>query len=335
MMKLLLILSLIFNTGWYTQTSEHFVIHYQSDDRPIVKELLYLLENEHDRLTKIFETELIRPVDVYLHPDRTSLVQSVGIENASQWLMGIAINDNQIHLISPLNPPGNHTEKSIKEGLIHELVHICVASATVDPLPLWLNEGLAVFFARQRLYIREVPGILRTRITPPTFNELNDHDTFEQKRGYALSYTILEFITQRYGLEALSAFVQDYPDYEHLGAMSEMQLESQWQEYLRDNYLNLPPLQRWIDYRDNIFDANFNPIQVRDYANLSIMTQNEGVFTLIVLDPWGEPMQILFQRPIKNGFHEFRVDATNFPPGVYYLEMRHGNRIQVIRFSRQ
>lgn len=335
MIKYLLILSIFISPNWYSKTSEHFIIHYQSSDRPIVSEIIYLLEEEHDRLTKIFETELIRPVDVYLHPDRNSLVESVGIENASPWLLGVAINDTKIHLISPLNPPVNHTEKTIKEGLIHELVHICVASATVSPLPLWLNEGLAVYYAGQRQYIREVPGILRSRIRYPTFEELNVSELFEGEHGYALSYTILDFIVHRYGQAALSAFVQNYPDYEHLGVMSEMQLEAQWQDHLRDNYINIPPLQRWFDYRENIFDTNFNPIQVIDFANLSFMTNEDGVFTMIVLDPWGQAMQVLFQRRIRSGFHEFRVEASNFPPGVYYLELRLGNKIQVIQFSRQ
>lgn len=335
MLKYLLILSLLINTGWHSQRSEHFVIHYQSEDRPIISELLYLLEGEYDRLTKFFNTELIHPVDVYLHPDRTSLVQAVGMENASRWLIGVAINDTKIHLISPLNPPGNHTEETVKEGLIHELVHICVASATVSPLPLWLNEGLAVYFARQRQFIREVPGVLRGRIRIPTLSELNIRESFENERGYALSYTILEFIVKRYGREALSAFVQHYPDYEYLGVMSDMQLEYQWQNYLRDNYINLPPLQRWLDYRDNIFDAVFRPTEVRDFAKLSFMTQEDGAFSMMVLDPWGELMQVLFQRPLKNGYHEFRIDAGNFSPGTYYLELRHGNKIQVIRFVRQ
>lgn len=334
MLKYLLILSLLLNTGWHTKTSEHFIIHYQSEDRPIIRDLLYLLEDEHDRLIEIFETELIRPVDVYLHPDRNSLVQAVGMENASRWLIGVAINDTKIHLISPLNPPGNHTEETVKEGLIHELVHICVASATVSPLPLWLNEGLAVYFAKQRQFIREVPGVLRNRFRIPTLRELNVRESFESERGYALSYTILEFIVKRYGHEALSAFVQNYPDYEQLGVMSEMQLESQWQDYLRDNYINLPPLQRWMDYRDNIFDAIFQPVEVRDFAKLSFMTQEDGAFSMIVLDAWGELIQVMFQRPLKRGYHEFRIDASNYAAGTYYMELRLANKIQLIRFTR-
>ena len=334
MVKSLIILSFLIGAGWQTRTSQHFIVHYQSPDRQVVTELLDLLEDQHDRLTQIFETELIRPVNIYLHPDRHSLTRSAGIENPSEWLVGVAINDTHVHLISPLNPPGNHTRESVKEGLIHELVHICVASATVTRLPLWLSEGLAVFYAGQRNFVREVPGVLRSSPTPPTLAEFDDPKFFEQKRGYAISYTIVEFMIQRFGREALIAFIQNYPDYDFLGAMSAMQLQLEWQEYLGDNYINPKPLQRWLDYSENIFETTFSPNPVRDYARLEFLAIEDGVFSIKILDFWGGIMQNLFQRPMTNGFHEFRIDASNFPPGIFYLEMQQGKRIQLIQFNK-
>jgi len=323
---------LLLSAGWQTRTSPHFIIYYQSPDRQIVTELLDLLEDKYDSLTQLFETELNQTVNVYLHPDRSSLAESSGIEEPSEWLVGVAINDTHIHLISPLNPPGNHTRESVKKGLIHELVHICVASMTTTRLPLWLNEGLAVYYAGQTEFKREVPGVLRSRLTFPTLSEFNDPELFEQKRGYAISYTLLEFMIQRYGEQALIAFVQNYPDYELLGTMSEMQIQLEWQEYLRDNYINPKPLQKWLDYRDNVFESTLSPNPVRDYAHLEIFTGEDGMFSLKVLDLWGGLIQVLFQRPLTNGFHEFSIDAGKFPPGIYYLELQQGRRIQLIRF---
>ncbi|MEA1877345.1 MAG: peptidase MA family metallohydrolase [Bacteroidota bacterium] len=334
MFKVLIIFSFLVNAGWQTRTSPHFIIHYQSPDRQIVTELLDLLEDQYDRLTQVFETELIQTVNVYVHPGRSSLSESAGIDNPSEWLVGVAINDTHIHLISPLNPPGNHTRESVKKGLIHELVHICVASKTKTRLPLWLNEGMAVYFAGQTEFMREVPGILRSRLTAPTLDEFNDPEYFEQKRGYAVSYTVIEFIIHRYGREALSAFIQNYPDYGFLGTMSIMQMQLEWQDYLQDNYINPRPLQRWLDYRENVFEASLSPNPVRDYASLEVFTGRDGTFSLKVLDLWGGVMQVLYQRPMINGFHDFRIDAVGFPPGIYYLELQQGRQVQLIRFTK-
>lgn len=334
MIRVFIILSFIISAGWQTRTSPHFIIHYQSPDRQVVVELLDLLEDQYDRLTQVFETELTQPVNVYLHPDRSSLSKHSGIEDSSEWLVGVAINDTHIHLISPLNPPHNHTRESVKKGLIHELVHICVASKNVTRLPLWLNEGLAVYYAGQTEFRREVPGVLYSRLTAPALEEFEDPDLFEQKRGYALSYTIVEFIIDKYGRDALSAFVQNYPDYAFFGTMSKMQMQLEWQEYLSDNYINPRPLQRWLDYRENIFETNLSPNPIIDYARLEIFTGEDGLFTIKVLDLWGGFMQMLFQRPMINGFHEFRIDASNYPPGIYYLELQQGKRTQIIRFTK-
>lgn len=322
-------------TGWQTRVGRHFDIHYQAPDRYTIEEVEDRLEEAYDELSGIFDARIREKVDVYIHPDQHSMVTVTRVENASRWLVGLAVNGREIHVVSPLNPPEQHSAQSVYEGLVHELVHICVHQMIPRRLPLWLNEGLAVYFARQHQFAREVPGILRSRPGLPLLDDLSDPLTFEKNRGYALSYTLIEFLVRQHGLFALKQFLTTYPDYAPLGWLSEMQLEVEWQQYLAGQYLNPPLLQRYLDHSDNVFEAFLNPNPVSGKATLEFVTTGDQIFSLRLLDPWGEPMQLIFQRPLRSGFHGFQIDATRFPPGVYYLELTSGQTVQLIRFVKR
>jgi hypothetical protein len=318
--------------GWNTKDSQHFAIHYQSADRTIVNEMLNLLEDEYSQLTRVFGNNIYQPVDVYVHPNQSSMVRFTKVKDPSQWLLGLAVNGEEIHIVSPLNAPGQRSKESVLEGMIHELVHICVAKMLPDPPPLWLNEGLAVYYAHQRQFARQVPGIIRARQQLPLLREFEDQRLFERNNGYPLSYTIVEFIISEYGEFALKEFLIDYPDYGSLGLMSEMQFENAWHRYLSRKYLDPEPIQRWYENRENVFEAKLFPNPISSEAQLEFFTGQDGIFSLRVLDPWGEPMQTLYQRPLKNGFHGFKIEAGSFPPGIYYLEMVQKQQVQLIRF---
>ena len=124
MLRYLLILLLIGTSGWTTRNSLNFAVKYQNPDRQVIAEVIDMLEDHYQRIAVEVGSDINHRVEVYIHPDRHSLLQSSGLRLASEWLVGVAINDREIHLISPLNPPGNHDSESVMDGLIHELVHI-------------------------------------------------------------------------------------------------------------------------------------------------------------------------------------------------------------------
>ena len=333
MLRYLLILLLIGTSGWTTRNSLNFAVKYQNPDRQVIAEVIDMLEDHYQRIAVEVGSDINHRVEVYIHPDRHSLLQSSGLRLASEWLVGVAINDREIHLISPLNPPGNNDSESVMDGLIHELVHICVANAGDAELPLWLNEGLAVYHAGQYRFAQEVPGLVRERIFFPSLNTLSESEGFDREHGYSLSYTIVEFMMREYGPERVRAFIKNYPNYNVLGLRSEMELENAWHYYLKYNYADPPALQQWVDHNENIFHATLDPNPVLEYAKLDFTAMGDEDFILRVLDPWGRRMQTLFYRPIIAGFHTFRIDATKFPDGIFYLEMTHGDSQQLIRFT--
>ena len=333
MTRVVLWISLLIAPAWLNFTGLHFNIYYRGPDKALVKAVEQQLESSYYRITNIFDVDFDEKIDVYIHPDLRSLKNNMNINDQSQWLVGLAVGDRTIHIVSPANPPGNHTYQSVMEGLIHEFVHICVARASSRPLPVWLNEGLAVYYSGQHRFTQEVPGIIQHTDNFPSLFSLSDQERFAQRKGYPLSYTIIEVAEKYAGEAAISRWVREYPDYSALGMSSPGELEELWHRHLYYKYKNPPPLDGWSEFAENTFDVRIEPNPIRDFGELSFAARDAGTFTIDLLDPWGNKMQNLFNRRVDRGIHALRIDARNFLPGIYYLELRLGGQRQLIRFT--
>ncbi len=319
--------------SWLSFSGDHFTIHYRGDDQYLIQDISQKLEDHYFRLTNFFEVDFEDRVDVYIHPNLYTLKNTMNLDDPSEWLVGLALGDKEIHLVSPRNPPGNHTYESVMDGLIHEFVHICVARSRKSHLPVWLNEGLAVYYSGQSRFAREVPGILNNMDGLPSLFSLSDADRFAKRHGYPLSFTIIEMVEKFAGQGGVSRWVREYPDNTALGLSRLNELEELWHQHLESKYKNPPPLGKWSDSSENTFQVTLEPNTIRDFGDLKFYVPSYGTFTVDVLDPWGGKMQNLFSKKIESGFHGFRIDARQFPPGIYYLELRTVDQEQLIRFT--
>ncbi|MFD2611162.1 hypothetical protein [Paenibacillus gansuensis] len=69
----------------------------------------------------------------------------------------------------------------------------------------------------------------------PSFQELNN-DTwdFETMKGFQFSYLIVEFIVNKYGLDALNKLIRIPNGYLEIFGHSELELHEQWVEYIKN-----------------------------------------------------------------------------------------------------
>ncbi len=319
--------------AWSSFTGDHFIIHYRGPDRAVIHEIEQKLADNYFRLTNFFEVNFDDQIDVFIHPDLNSLKNTLNYQAESDWLVGVAVGDEAIHLVSPRNPPGIHTYQSVMDGLIHEFVHICVARASKNQLPVWLHEGLAVYYAGQMRFAQEVPGLVKDLNILPSLQSISNPDTFADRNGYPLSYTIIEMVEEFAGQSGISRWVKEYPDCSALGIRGLSELEDLWHHHLESKYQHPQPLKKWLDNSGNPFQISLDPNPIVDFGEMKFVVPSDGTLYMEVLDPWGRKIQTLFSNNIESGFHGFRIDARKFPPGIYYLELRTADQEQLVRFT--
>jgi RNA polymerase sigma-70 factor (ECF subfamily) len=70
--------------------------------------------------------------------------------------------------------------------------------------------------------------------TIPSFDELNN-DTwdFETMKGFQFSYMMVEFVVERYGIEALNKLIRNPQDFEGIFQCTKSELYKLWVEYIK------------------------------------------------------------------------------------------------------
>jgi len=201
--------------------------------------IIKVLTLNYDRIADSLNLQLTSKVIVDVYPDLVSYHAAIGWPGAPDWVVGTAIGDDKIDLVSPYNPGPVHTFESLMSVITHELVHNFIFKlANGQDIPRWLNEGTAAYLALQQSntnsicsYVDQNGGVI------PSLDELNDGNTFGSIGGYSFGYTIAEFITTDFGgAGVLSQFIGSGLSYSVLGLQNELEFQNAWYEYVYTNY---------------------------------------------------------------------------------------------------
>lgn len=118
------------------------------------------------------------------------------------WINGISIKNKSFVMINGKNNLG--ISEADYKRIIHELIHqnLFIMYCKDNVLPLWLNEGIALFFANQFSDKEKVKISKHLKHSSlPDFNSLNKN--FVNLGGYHLAPSIIEFIITKYNIDML------------------------------------------------------------------------------------------------------------------------------------
>ena len=159
----------------------------------------------------------------------------MGEENAPNWFMG-TFEENYLKIVSPLNPGPEHTYQSILTSTVHLFTMWLISD--INPLaPKWVSQGIGGYESKgmSEEFIKSSTLDTIHNLVIPSFQELNN-DTwdFETMKGFQFSYLIVEFIVDKYGLDALNKVIRNPNGFNEIFHCSESELHKQWVEYVRN-----------------------------------------------------------------------------------------------------
>lgn len=111
-------------------------------------------------------------------------------EEIPQWVVATNIRNNII-LIDKIK---NNTEEYIEEVIVHEYIHIILNRLTNFKCPLYLSDGLAMYYADQK-----VENVKLDHLKNINLNTLN----YSRTDFYILSKNIVDRIIKKYSEEFL------------------------------------------------------------------------------------------------------------------------------------
>lgn len=210
-------------------TTEHFEFYCNDTDEKCLDKLNQLLDENYLRITTDLGVRISRVTRVYIFPDLETFHNEIGQPDAADSLVGLEYL-HAIYMVSPLYRGDMDTYYEILPVIVHEFTHIAFSYVNADyqTVPKWLDEGIAMFEAKQD------PGFFSVTDCP-TLNELDtDYDSFVKINGYAYSYTIIAYIIKEFGWEKLRGLIDSASDFETILGVTKAEFYTHWVAYLKE-----------------------------------------------------------------------------------------------------
>ncbi|BBH24304.1 hypothetical protein Back11_56490 [Paenibacillus baekrokdamisoli] len=203
--------------------------------KKVHQDLFDELKDNVERITLKYKHQPSRKIIIEIYPDLPTFHQAVGEENAPNWFMG-TFEENYLKIVSPLNPGPEHTYQSILKSTVHLFTMWLITD--INPLaPKWARQGIGGYESKgmSEEFIKNSTLDTIHNLVIPSFQELNN-DTwdFETMKGFQFSYLIVEFIVDKYGLDALNKVIRNPNGFNEIFQCSESELHEQWVEYVRN-----------------------------------------------------------------------------------------------------
>jgi hypothetical protein len=174
--------------------------------------ILESAQNAVDRIQVELNAELDQQVRIWAYRS-TDDFAGTQAPNSEQWIAGVAYPS--LKVILAVLPPGDYDE--VGRVVPHEISHQVIHQAIENPytgLPTWLDEGIAVTY--QENGYNHFPDLVKNAADQGALfsvRALNSGFPFDgggAQLGYAQSYSIVTFIKERFGDEALANLVSAY-----------------------------------------------------------------------------------------------------------------------------
>lgn len=182
--------------------TEHFAIYYQELKPSTLADMEDVLEGRFQVIEDFFK----------IYTDKTDIIVYASVGQFQRKAYGLAIawgleewavggaDEDKIFMASPENPGSMHDYQGMLEVLTHEYVHTQVWRLNPD-VDIWINEGLAVYFAQQQRRIdREIPS----------FEAMQSQDSsdFANAEGYLFGYYYAEFLIETFGADSVVELIK-------------------------------------------------------------------------------------------------------------------------------
>jgi len=190
-------------TGTVPQGGELSLFWYEGGDS-FARELMDTCQEGLARLTQDIGTYPERPVKIYIYASTSDLKGAMIFPQ--EWTGGVAFT--AFSTIAIGIPPSELDWG--KRALVHELTHLVVHQATFSPygrLPLWLDEGLAMYNEGEldpvfHSYLQE--AILEDKlISVRSLCSPFSAETEKARLSYAQSYSLVEYLLDNYGQDKM------------------------------------------------------------------------------------------------------------------------------------
>jgi len=191
---------------WKELYSDRIILYWYRGNDDFGKALFDRALEALDQLSQDTGVTVEKAVKIFIYGSHSDLLGALD-QGAKEWTGGQTFADQGIVLIgvSPDNLEWG------KRATVHELTHVVIHQVTDTPLgglPTWLDEGLAMYAEGdlEPVYRAELDAAIKsnTLISVRSLSSSFSANPDLASLSYAESYSLVEFILDRYGSEKMT-----------------------------------------------------------------------------------------------------------------------------------
>jgi hypothetical protein len=231
--------------GELRMENSRFVIRYATGDERLAAELERESLRIRERVIADIGVDFAEKTEIRLCPTLEAFREAQpGGTWIPLWAIGVAYPaQNVVVLRSPRAVKGSRID--VVDVFAHEFSHIALGRALAGvTVPVWLNEGLAMYEAREwtfsRISVLTRASLMDRLIPLPVLTLSFPEEEGPAELAYAESFMFVSFLINKVGREAFHRLIRDYTRYGDLeGAlrrgtgMNLTDLEERWLVYLK------------------------------------------------------------------------------------------------------
>ena len=199
---------------WTSVATEQVTVYAYNGDEDFNRAVLESAQRTIDELQATFRVERGAPIRIWAY---ASVDDFAGAQapNSHPWIVGTAFPDYR--LILAVLPVGDTDE--VGRVIPHEVTHQVLHQATANPFnepPTWMDEGLAVYY--QDGGTQAFPDLVEAAAedgrlySVRALNSQFPYDKPDADLAYAESFSIVSFIIEEFGEEAMGALIQVFAE---------------------------------------------------------------------------------------------------------------------------
>ncbi len=192
--------------SWRSKSTEQVTVHVHDLSDSFGQEILDSAQRTVDSLETLYDLTLGLPISIWVYAHASALT-SAQQANSREAIAGVAFSEYSV--INAAVPEGNTTE--LGRVIPHEVSHLVLHQAANNPYalpPLWLDEGLAVYYQSggKENFHRAVKRSLdaNTLFSLEALGASFPLNSEESYLAYAQSLSAVTFILQRFGDDGMA-----------------------------------------------------------------------------------------------------------------------------------
>jgi hypothetical protein len=244
----LFLLYLSFARSNYQRTLGSLVFSANERDSLIINFFIDEVIQAEITFEHFFGGLLKNPVQIILAESETEYKDLTG-SKIPAWSAGVAFNLKGKIILKP----GNYfNPEQYREALLHELVHLYIAEYIgINKLPLWINEGLAMYLSNKSISWQE-SIFIGNSITSGNILQLTEIDSIlifgftKARLAYLEAFLAIKYIIKEHNEQILINLIHDFGNSKSIDQIFFRNLGYDFYEFENEFYKEIKRNYRWM-----------------------------------------------------------------------------------------